>query len=120
MMTLIPDRVGKPGLPIETPNVRTFTPSLRSTIRCFALDTRITYLRPTRNPLSVLLIPHRPGPACTLRRSAAAFTRVYAGQNHRGRYWMVRDEVHDHEARPSALVVLTRRAASTSALRRTS
>src|SRR5215218_5796501 len=119
MMTLVPDRVVKPDLPIETPKVFTVSPSLRTTMLCLAFDTRITKARPIRKPASVFRIPHRPGPAWTLRRSAATLTRVYAGQNCFGRYCTVLSEVHDHEAGPMSRLATTCRAASTSALRRT-
>ena len=64
-------------------------------------------------------MPHRPGPACTLRRSAVTVTPVYAGQNLRGLSCTVRDEVHDQAAGPTARVVVKCSAASTSARRRT-
>ena len=64
-------------------------------------------------------MPHSPGPAWTLRRSAVTFTPRWAGQNVRGRNCTVRSEVHDHEAAPMARDVVTFSAASTSALRRT-
>src|SRR5215203_3497618 len=120
MITLVPDRVVNPALPIETPNVRIVSPSLRTTIRCLAFETRMTKARPTRNPVSVSRRPQRPGPACTFRRFAATDTRVYAGQKPRGRNCTVRSDVQDHEAAASALLVRTRSAFSTWALRRTS
>src|SRR6478672_4521405 len=119
MITLVPDRVGNPGLPNETPRVRSRVPSRVTVIRCLAFDTRITKERPIRKAPSVFCMPHSPGPAWTLRRFAVTFTPRWAGQKVRGRNCTVRSEVHDHEAAPRARDVVTFSAASTSALRRT-
>jgi hypothetical protein len=119
MITLTPDLVGNPGLPSETPKVRIRSPSFVTVIRCLAFDTRITKARPIRKAAPVSRMPHSPGPAWTLRRSAVTVTPVWAGQNVRGRNCTVRDDVQDHAAGPTAGVVVTCSAASTSALRRT-
>ena len=98
------------------PKVRIRSPFRTTFIRCLAFDTFITKARPIRNDVVVSAMPHTPGAARTLRRSALTVTPVYAAQNRFGRNCTVRDEVHDHEPGPMSRVVVTRSALSTAPL----
>src|SRR4051812_43926295 len=87
MITLIPLREAKPGLPLVTGMTRTTLPSCCNVRVCFLTSTVLIMDGPTlKRVFCARELPQTPGASSTADRRADTSTLVSAGQYTRGRH----------------------------------